>query len=86
MLVIKIMNEQLKKELILMADEDQGVLQELHKSGELGTVEYHPKIRQIHERNTSRIKEIIKKTVGRVKTLLAHKVPTQHGILLNIRY
>jgi hypothetical protein len=54
------MNKQLKKELISMADEDQRVLQELLESGELGTVEYHPKIRQIHERNTSRIKEIIK--------------------------
>ena len=54
------MNEQLKEELISMADEDQRVLQELHESGELGTDEYHPKIRQIHERNTSRIKEIIK--------------------------
>ena len=54
------MNEQLKEELISMAGEDQRVLQELHESGELGTDEYYPKIRQIHERNTSRIKEIIK--------------------------
>jgi hypothetical protein len=54
------MNEQLKKELISMADEDQRVLQELHESGELGTVEYHPKIKQIHERNTLRIREIIR--------------------------
>jgi hypothetical protein len=54
------MNEQLKKELISMADEDQRILHELHDSGELGTVEYHPKIKRIHERNTLRIKEIIK--------------------------
>jgi Family of unknown function (DUF6624) len=54
------MNEQLKKELISMANEDNRVLQELHDSGELGTLEYHPKITKVHERNTSRIKAIIK--------------------------
>lgn len=54
------MKEQLKKELISMADEDNRVLQELHDSGELGTVEYHPTIKKVHERNTSRIKAIIK--------------------------
>lgn len=43
-----------------MADEDQRVLRELHESGELGTVEYHPKIKKIHIRNTSKVKEIIK--------------------------
>jgi hypothetical protein len=54
------MNELLKNELISMADEDRRILLELHESGELGTVEYHPRIKKIHERNTSRIKEIIK--------------------------
>jgi len=43
-----------------MADEDQRVLRELHERGELGTVEYHPKIKQVHEKNNCRIKEIIK--------------------------
>ncbi len=54
------MNKILKNELISMADEDHRVLQELQESGELGTVEYHPKIKHIHEKNTSKIKEIIK--------------------------
>lgn len=43
-----------------MAKEDCHVLQELIDSGELGTVEYHPKIKEVHENNTKRIKEIIK--------------------------
>lgn len=43
-----------------MVDEDQRVLKELHDSGELGTVEYHPKMQEVHERNNKRIKEIIK--------------------------
>jgi hypothetical protein len=54
------MNEFLKGELISMANEDRRTLLELHESGELGTVEYHPKVKKIHERNTSRIKDIIK--------------------------
>jgi predicted nucleic acid-binding protein len=43
-----------------MQEEDQQVLQELIDRGELGTVEYHPKIKVIHEKNNARIKEIIK--------------------------
>lgn len=42
-----------------MRQEDQKVLQELIDNGELGTVEYHPRIREVHERNTGRIKEIV---------------------------
>lgn len=42
-----------------MQHEDQKVLQELVDSGELGTVEYHPKIREVHERNNARIKQIV---------------------------
>ncbi len=42
-----------------MVKEDQDVLRELQDSGELGMVEYHPKIKAIHERNNKRIKEII---------------------------
>ncbi len=33
-----------------MVDEDQRILEELHDNGELGTVEYHPKIEKIHEK------------------------------------
>ena len=53
------MHRQLKDELLSMQEEDQRILQELIDSGELGTVEYHPKIKAIHEKNNARIKEII---------------------------
>ncbi|MDH3975545.1 MAG: hypothetical protein OEV42_14805 [Deltaproteobacteria bacterium] len=53
------MNQQLKKELLSMQQEDQRVLQELVDSGELGTVEYHPRMKATHEKNNARIKEII---------------------------
>ena len=42
-----------------MVDEDQRTLKELHDNGELGTVEYHPKIKKVHEKNNRRIQEII---------------------------
>lgn len=54
------MNRELHDELLSMQHEDRRVLQELVDNGELGTVEYHPKIREIHERNNARIKGIIK--------------------------
>lgn len=44
-----------------MQHEDQQVLQELVDSGELGTVEYHPRIREVHERNNARIKQIVER-------------------------
>lgn len=49
----------LKAELILMAEIDQRVLRELGEAGELGTLEYNPKMREVHERNTARLKQII---------------------------
>ncbi len=53
------MNKELHDELLSMKHEDQRVLQELVDSGELGTVEYHPRIKEVHERNNARIKGII---------------------------
>ncbi|MBC7962226.1 MAG: hypothetical protein H7Y05_04720 [Steroidobacteraceae bacterium] len=53
------MNKELHDELISMKQEDQRVLQELVDNGELGTVEYHPRIKVVHERNNARIKQII---------------------------
>jgi hypothetical protein len=52
-------NQALKDELLSMAEEDQRVLQELIDSGELGTTEYHPRMRAVHEKNNIRVKEII---------------------------
>lgn len=42
-----------------MQHEDQKILQELIDSGELGTVDYHPRIKEVHERNNKRIKQLI---------------------------
>ncbi len=53
------MNDNLRKELLSMEKEDQDVLQTLIDNGEIGIVEYHPKIKAIHEKNNRRIKEII---------------------------
>jgi len=86
-LAIKIMNELLKKELLSMAEEDQRILRELHDSGELATVEYHPKMKQVHEKNNNRIKEIITKhgwpgvdLVGKDGAEAAWLI-TQHAVL-----
>lgn len=54
-------NQQLRAELLSMQEEDQRVLQSLIGSGELGTTEYHPEMKAIHEKNNTRIKEIINK-------------------------
>ncbi|GAB7025578.1 DUF6624 domain-containing protein [Geotalea toluenoxydans] len=53
------MDKELSDELLSMQHEDQKTLQELIDSGELGTVVYHPKIKEVHERNNKRIKQII---------------------------
>lgn len=53
------MNKKLRDELLSMQHEDQQVLQELVDSGELGTVAYHPRIMEVHERNNARIKQIV---------------------------
>lgn len=59
--MIMSINQALKHELLLMAEEDQQVLQELIDSGELGETAYHPRMKAVHERNNARIKEIIDK-------------------------
>ena len=81
------MNDRLRKELLAMAKEDQDTLRELQESGELGTVEYHPKIKAIHERNNKRIKEIVNKhgwpgigMVGKDGAEAAWLI-TQHAVL-----
>ncbi len=70
-----------------MAEEDKNILRELHDSGELGTVDYHPKIKAIHERNNQRIKEIISEhgwpgidMVGKNGSEAAWLI-TQHAVL-----
>ena len=53
------LNQKLRDELLSMQEENQRVLQDLIDSGELGTTEYHPRMKAIHEKNNARIKEII---------------------------
>ncbi len=54
------MNKKLRDELLAMQHEDQKTLQELIDNGELGAVDdYHPRIKEVHERNNKRIKQII---------------------------
>lgn len=53
------MNEILKGELIALADEDQSTLQSVKEAGELEDEEYHPKLMQLHKRNTKRAKKIV---------------------------
>lgn len=52
-------SQELRDELLAMRDEDNRVQQELIDSGELGAVEYHPKMKAVHEKNNYRIKGII---------------------------
>lgn len=53
------MNKELHDELLSMQHEDQKVLRELVENGELGTIEYHPRTKEVHERNNVRIKQIV---------------------------
>ena len=55
------MNEPLRNELLSMEAEDQQVLKELIESGELGSAQaYHPRMKAVHEKHNTRIKEIIR--------------------------
>ncbi|TCK08662.1 DUF6624 domain-containing protein [Marinobacterium mangrovicola] len=53
------MNQSLADELIRMMSKDQQVLQQLFDSGELPSDAYHPRIKALHQANTSRLKEMI---------------------------
>ena len=55
----KTMNDALRKELIAMVEKDSEMRQRLADSGELATNEYHPLMREIHEENNQRIKEVV---------------------------
>lgn len=53
------MDQTIADELIVMMKEDQQMLQWLFDSGELPSTSYHPRMKALHERNASRLKEII---------------------------
>jgi Family of unknown function (DUF6624) len=52
-------NIALKEKLISMAESDQSALKELFEAGELPSKEYHPTMREVHERNAACLKKII---------------------------
>ena len=60
------MNQELNKELIALAEEDQSLLQSVKESGELEDESYHPELKRLHERNTERAKEILEDSIVQV--------------------
>ncbi|MCH8543230.1 MAG: hypothetical protein LAT61_06660 [Alcanivorax sp.] len=54
------MGQSLADELVGMMKEDQQVLQQLFDSGELPSESYHPRMKALHEKHASRLKEIIR--------------------------
>ncbi|MFN2393983.1 MAG: hypothetical protein ABR566_18740, partial [Pyrinomonadaceae bacterium] len=55
------MNEELRAELLRMAKEDHETRDELLYSGQLPKNNYSPVMKQIHESNNVRMKEIIER-------------------------
>jgi hypothetical protein len=53
------MNEQLRAELLSMAEEDRHTRERLLHSGQPSKNNYSPVMKQIHEKNNARIKEIV---------------------------
>ncbi|MFA5627772.1 MAG: DUF6624 domain-containing protein [Thiohalomonadaceae bacterium] len=53
------MSQNLADELVMMMMEDQRLLRQLFDTGELPSELYHPRMKVLHEKNASRLKEII---------------------------
>jgi len=53
-------NDELRRELLAMRDEDLAVREELLKANQLGGP-YHPRMEAIHVKNTARLRELISK-------------------------
>ena len=53
------MNEKLRGELLRMAEEDRRTREELLRAGRLPRDAYSPVMREVHERNNARMREII---------------------------
>jgi hypothetical protein len=53
------MNAELRAELLAMAAEDSRVREELLRSGRLPRDAYSPVMREVHERNNRRVREIV---------------------------
>lgn len=81
------MNSDLSQELVSMQRKDERLMRELMDAGELREEEYHLRLKQLHENNVTRIKEIIaehgwpgKSLVGLEGSKAAWLI-TQHGVL-----
>lgn len=53
------MNQQLQEELLSMKEADQCLLKALIDNGQLNDTDYHPRMKELHEKNNARIKQII---------------------------
>lgn len=53
------MNEELRGELLRMADDDRRTREELLRAGRLPRDNYSPAMRAVHERNNARMREIV---------------------------
>ncbi|MCB1759742.1 MAG: hypothetical protein KDI68_08190 [Gammaproteobacteria bacterium] len=60
MILNAIENEALREELIARAERDQELLQSLKDAGELMDDEYHPQLKQLHQDNTLRARELLR--------------------------
>lgn len=52
-------NQKLHDELLAMEKHDQQTLKELVDNGGLAIVEYHPKMKAVHQKNSARVKQIL---------------------------
>jgi Family of unknown function (DUF6624) len=73
MLQKEIMDIALSQELILMAETDRRVLEELFEAGELPSEKYHPTMREVHERNAAFLKKIIQQHGWPGSDLVGHE-------------
>ncbi len=81
------MNEELRAELLRMAEEDRETRDKLLHSGQLPKNNYSPVMKLVHEKNNARIKEIIEQFGWTGKTLVGEDgceaawIIVQHAVL-----
>lgn len=81
------MNEELRAELLSMAEEDRETRDKLLHSGQLPKNNYSPVMKQIHEKNNARMKEIVEQYGWTGKNLVeedgceAAWIIVQHAVL-----
>ncbi len=81
------MKEELRAELLRMAEEDRKTREELLYSGQLPKNNYSPVMKRIHEKNNARIKEIIEQFGWTGKNLVGEDggeaawIIVQHAVL-----